>query len=50
MTDEFVQMVTDRYVELYEQLTGEKFVKGDYSGIMQRIEDNINNWLGTPLN
>ncbi|MBX7204430.1 MAG: phosphoribosylaminoimidazolesuccinocarboxamide synthase [Bacteroidia bacterium] len=50
MTDEFVHMVTDRYVELYEQLTGEKFVKGDYAGIMQRIEDNINNWLGTPLN
>lgn len=47
MTDEFVNMVTDRYIELYEQLTGDKFVKGDYDQIMIRIEKNINNWLGT---
>ena len=50
MTDEFVQMVTDRYIELYEQLTGEKFVKGDYEEVMLRIENNINAWLGIPLN
>lgn len=43
--DEFVQEVTDRYVELYENITGEGFVRGDYSDTMQRIEDNVNNFL-----
>ncbi|HLP32042.1 MAG TPA: phosphoribosylaminoimidazolesuccinocarboxamide synthase, partial [Bacteroidia bacterium] len=45
MTDEIINSITDRYIELYEQLLGEHFVKGDYGDIMNRIENNINNWL-----
>jgi phosphoribosylaminoimidazole-succinocarboxamide synthase len=43
--DEFVQEVTDRYVELYENITGEEFIRSDYSDTMRRIEDNVNNFL-----
>jgi phosphoribosylaminoimidazole-succinocarboxamide synthase len=45
MTDEIINSITDRYLELYEQLLGESFQKGDYSDVMNRIETNINNWL-----
>jgi phosphoribosylaminoimidazole-succinocarboxamide synthase len=45
MPDEFVNEVTERYIELYENITGEKFVRGDYSNALKRIEDNINNFL-----
>jgi phosphoribosylaminoimidazole-succinocarboxamide synthase len=45
MTDEFVQSVTDRYIELYTQITGQQFVPGDYADISYRIENNINKFL-----
>ena len=45
MPDEFVQEVTERYIELYENITGEYFVKGDYSDTMRRIEENVNIFL-----
>jgi phosphoribosylaminoimidazole-succinocarboxamide synthase len=41
MTDEFIQTVSDRYIELYEHITGKAFVKGDYSDIEKRIEQHI---------
>ncbi|MCB9188050.1 MAG: phosphoribosylaminoimidazolesuccinocarboxamide synthase [Flavobacteriales bacterium] len=41
MTDEFVQSVTDRYIELYEKVTGEKFVKADVSDPVSRIQKNV---------
>jgi len=41
MPDEFVQTVTDRYIELFEKVTGESFVKADYVGIEQRIFSNV---------
>lgn len=41
MTDEFVQQVSDRYIELYENITGEKFVRTDTTGIENRIHRNI---------
>jgi phosphoribosylaminoimidazole-succinocarboxamide synthase len=47
MNDEFVSSVTSRYIELYEQITGKSFVKGDYSSIDQRIERNVNSFLET---
>lgn len=43
--DEFVKEVTDRYIELYENITGEEFIRSDYSDTMRRIEDNVNNFL-----
>lgn len=45
MPDAFVQEVSERYIELYEHITGEKFVKGDASNVMSRIENNINGVL-----
>lgn len=45
MTDVFVESVSERYIELYEKITGEKFVKSDVSDVMARVEDNIRNYL-----
>lgn len=41
MTDAFVQSVTDRYIELYEKVTGETFVKADVSDPVARIQRNV---------
>ncbi|RZJ80919.1 MAG: phosphoribosylaminoimidazolesuccinocarboxamide synthase [Flavobacterium sp.] len=43
MTEEIVNSISDRYIELYEQITGDKFVKNNSSDILQRIETNVNN-------
>lgn len=45
MTEEFVQSVSERYIELYEMITGEKFVKGDVNELLNRVEKNINDYL-----
>jgi phosphoribosylaminoimidazole-succinocarboxamide synthase len=45
MNDEFVNLVTSRYIELYEQITGKAFIKGDYSNMEKRIEQNVNVFL-----
>jgi len=45
MPDEFVQQVSDRYIELYEHITGEKFVKSDVSDVIKRVETNVLAWL-----
>jgi phosphoribosylaminoimidazole-succinocarboxamide synthase len=45
MTDEFVESVTNRYIELFEHITGKKFVKSDYEHIEARIEKNTNQYL-----
>ncbi|MDO9595900.1 MAG: phosphoribosylaminoimidazolesuccinocarboxamide synthase [Lutibacter sp.] len=41
MTDEKINEISDRYIELYEKITGETFVKSDVSNIMERIEKNV---------
>lgn len=41
MTDEFVNHVTDRYIELYEKITGDKFQKAEASEVINRIEKNV---------
>lgn len=41
MPDAFVELVSARYIELYEQLIGEKFRKGDTSNVLERIEKNV---------
>lgn len=41
MPDDFVHLVTDRYVELYEKITGKAFEKAEGSDILERIERNI---------
>ena len=45
MTDEYIETVSDRYIELYENITGETFVKADISNIHQRIENNVLDYL-----
>lgn len=45
MPDEFVKEVSDRYIELYESITGEKFVKADTTSIEKRILNNINDFI-----
>lgn len=41
MTDEYIETVSERYIELYENILGEKFVKADISNINDRIEKNV---------
>ncbi len=45
MPDDFVNSVTDRYIELYENITGDQFVKSDTSALLDRIEKNVNDFL-----
>ncbi len=41
MSDEYINSVSERYIELFEKITGEKFEKSDISNIQQRIEKNV---------
>lgn len=41
MTDEYVESVSERYIELYENITGESFKKADVTNIVERIEKNV---------
>lgn len=41
MTPEFVNSISDRYIELYEHITGDKFIKIDHPDTLKRVENNI---------
>ena len=45
MTEEVVNGITQRYIELYENITGEKFVPAQSENVEQRIYDNVMKWL-----
>ena len=46
ITDEYAASVSDRYIELYEHITGEKFIKTDDEGeLLTRIERNVSDYL-----
>jgi len=45
MTPEVVNGITERYIELYEHVTGEKFVRAEDEDVLGRIEKNINAFL-----
>ena len=45
MTEAYVNSVSDRYIELYEHIVGEKFVKATDSDIAARIEKNVSEYL-----
>ena len=45
MTDEYCLSVAERYIELYEHVTGEKFVRAEQDHLVQRIEKNITDFL-----
>ena len=41
MSDDYIETVSERYIELYENITGDTFVKADVSNIQERIEKNV---------
>jgi phosphoribosylaminoimidazole-succinocarboxamide synthase len=45
MTDAYIESVSERYIELFENILGEKFVKADITNINERIETNVLNYL-----
>jgi len=47
MDDAFVQSVSERYIELYEKVSGKKFEKAESTGILERIEENVNTYLNS---
>ncbi len=47
MPDDFVKTVTDRYIELYERITGKQFVPADTSDIESRIQKNVIHFLSS---
>ncbi|KRD08808.1 phosphoribosylaminoimidazole-succinocarboxamide synthase [Flavobacterium sp. Root901] len=47
MTDAYIESVSERYIELYENILGEKFVKADIDNIDQRIEKNVLQYLAS---
>lgn len=47
MPDDFVELVSSRYIELYEKITGETFVRSDVSNIENRINTNVLNYLSS---
>jgi len=47
MTDDFVLQISERYIELYEKITGEKFIRADITNVRKRIESNCLQFLET---
>jgi phosphoribosylaminoimidazole-succinocarboxamide synthase len=47
MPDDFVELVSNRYIELYEIITGQKFERIDESDALSRIEDNVIAYLNS---
>ena len=45
MSDDYIESVSERYIELFENITGETFVKADVTNIQERIEKNVFNYL-----
>lgn len=45
MTDEYVNSVSERYIELYEKVVGKKFERADINSVEKRVETNINSFL-----
>ncbi|MBH76210.1 MAG: phosphoribosylaminoimidazolesuccinocarboxamide synthase [Flavobacteriales bacterium] len=42
MNEEFINLVSNRYIELYEKITSQNFERGDISNLLKRVENNIN--------
>ena len=47
MTPEIVDSITERYIELYENIVGEKFIKAESDDVEARIEKNVSDFLAT---
>ena len=49
ITDEYAQSVSERYIELFEHITGERFEKADGENLAERIEHNVSEYLKSHL-
>ncbi|MEX2595945.1 MAG: phosphoribosylaminoimidazolesuccinocarboxamide synthase [Salibacteraceae bacterium] len=49
MPDDFRDTVSARYIELFEQITGDRFIKADTARILSRVESNIASWIADNL-
>jgi phosphoribosylaminoimidazole-succinocarboxamide synthase len=47
MSDKIIKSISERYIELFEKITGESFVKSDVTDSNSRVENNINDYLKT---
>lgn len=47
LTESFAHEVSERYIELFESITGDKFERADVSSVLSRIEKNVNAYLKT---
>ena len=47
MSKEFCESVSNRYIELFEYITGDKFIKEDVKNVVNRVEKNILNYLNS---
>ena len=47
MTNEIIESISERYIELYEKIVGKKFEKADSTDTMKRVEKNITTYLNT---
>lgn len=45
MTEDYCNSVSERYIELFEHITGDKFVKEDVTNVLDRVEQNISDYL-----
>ena len=45
MSTSYCESVAERYIELFEHITGESFVKEDVTDVVKRVESNIMNYL-----
>ena len=45
MSEEYCNSVSNRYIELFEYITGDKFIKEDVSDVINRVEKNILHYL-----
>jgi phosphoribosylaminoimidazole-succinocarboxamide synthase len=45
MTESWVRQISERYIELYENIIGEKFVRSDVSDVLSRVEANVTVWI-----
>lgn len=45
MPDEFIREITNRYINLYERVTGQEFVRVPLENLEQDIQDTVNNWI-----
>jgi phosphoribosylaminoimidazole-succinocarboxamide synthase len=47
MSDEWINQISERYIELFEKVSGKKFEKDNTNDVLNRVETNVNNYLKT---